>query len=310
MKRKRKDNRKAVVRNADIKRSVIKNYFLDRSQWHREWLKELACRYKAKGDFPIIPMVLLPSYYEDNKDMEVAAFAALMLNKCENTLDAVSELRNLLGKSPWEWFVQRKFVSLSLGVNQDGCTGGIPNWKIAKLFGRLWDECHVLTYEIPNEKVKESVVRPIGEQVKMIVEERHYSYFDALTYLLEDCSIGRFFYKIRLLLQVLSCSGGFSLGLWSVEPSELKCPVTYDLLTFLQTWFPDYYKYGSADDAISLFGFESDCDFFYAYLGYKELQKRNPRECSKCATKYRNWYDNAYRKKPYKWREITVEIPF
>lgn len=305
-----KRKKRVVTTSTEVRKSVIKNYFLDRSRCHRQWLKELAERYKARGDFPIMPMVLLPSYYSEQSDMEIAAFAALLQNKCENTLDAVSELRNMLGKSPWEWFVQRKFVSLSLGANQDNYTGGIPNWKIAKLFGKLWDECHVLTYEIPNEKVKESVVRTIGEQVELLVSTKHWSYFDALTYLLEDCCIGWFVYKVRLLLQVLSCSDGFSLGLWSVEPSELKCPLTKDLLVFLETWFPDYYKYGSADDAIRLFGFDRDCDFFYAYLGYKELQKRNPRECSECATKYRNWYDNAYRKKPYQWREITVEIPF
>ena len=291
-----------------VRKKNVADYFLNTSRWHREWLKELATRYKARGDFPIMPLTLLPSYYDSQQDKEVAIFAALLFNDGDNTLERVSAFRQMFGKSPWEWFEQRKFVSLSLGRNRNKQTGGIHNWKIANLFGRLWDECHVVTYEIPSEQIKQTFVRPLGVQVDLIAKAQRCSYFDVLTYMLEDGCVGNYFYKLRLLLQILACSDGFSLGLWGVDPSELKCPLTHDLRVFLQTWFPDYRTFGSIDDAIRLFGFERDCDFFYAYLGYKELQKRNPKECSECATKYMNWYENGYRKKPYQWREIVPRI--
>lgn len=306
--KKKKEKELHLAEISAVRKKNVGDYFLNTSRWHREWLKALAERYKERGEFPVMALTLLPSYYDSIQDKEVAAFAALLFNDGENTLERVSSFRKMFGKSPWEWFELRKFVSLSLGRNRNKQTGGIHNWKIANLFGRLWNECHVVTYEIPSEKIKQTFVRPIGVQVDLIAKAQHCSYFDVLTYLMEDGCVGHYFYKLRLLLQILACSDGFSCGLWIVDPSELRCPLTHDLRVFLQTWFPDYRTFGSIDDAIRLFGFERDCDFFYAYLGYKELQKRNPKRCSECTTKYLSWYEGGYRKKPYQWRAILPEI--
>lgn len=306
--KKKKEKELRLAEMSAVRKKNVGDYFLNTSRWHREWLKELAERYKERGEFPVMALTLLPSYYDSIQDKEVAAFAALLFNDGENTLERVSSFRKMFGKSPWEWFEQRMFVSLSFGRNRNKQTGGIQNWKIANLFGRLWNECHVMTYEMPSEQIKQTFVRPLGVQVDLIAKAQRCSYFDVLTYMLEDCCVGNYFYKLRLLLQILACSDGFSFGLWTVGPSELKCPLTHDLRAFLQTWFPDYRTFGSIDDAIRLFGLERDCDFFYAYLGYKELQKRNPKRCSECATKYLSWYEGGYRKKPYQWREILPEI--
>lgn len=288
-----------------LKEKNISDYFLSTSRYHRPWLLELSKQYKNAGIFPVMAMTLLPSYYEQQEDKEVAIFASLLLPvDDDNVLVKVGAFKEMLGASPWEWFEQRKFVGLSLGRNRDKLTGGIRNWKIANLFGRLWDECHIVTYEIP------SYVRPLGVQVSLIAKAQRCSYFDVLTYMLEDCCVGNYLYKLRLFLQILACSDGFSLGLWSVDPSELRCPITHDLRVFLQTWFPDYRTFGNIDDAIRLFGFERDYDFFYAYLGYKELQKRNPKECSGYATKYLNWYENATIKKACEWRRCLPKIDF
>lgn len=306
--KKEKEGELRLAEIAAVRKKNVGDYFLNTSRWHREWLKELAERYKARGEFPVMALTLLPSYYDSIQDKEIAAFAALLFNDGENTLERVSAFRKMFGNSPWEWFEQRKFVGLSLGRKRDKQTGGIQNWKIANLFGRLWDDCHVLSYEIPSEKIKQTFVRPLGVQVDLIAKAQRCSYFDVLTYLLEDCSVGNYEYKLRLLLQVLACSDGFSMRLWCVDKSELKCPLTRGIRLFIQTWFPDYRRYGNVDDAIRLFGFERDCDFFYAYLGYKELQKRNPKGCSECATKYLRWYEKGYNKKPYQWRAILPAI--
>lgn len=293
-----------------MRKKNISEYFLHTSKYLRPWLSDLADKYMQRDIFPVMAISLLPSYYKRKEDKEVAAFLALFVNDNDNVLSCVSKFRKLLGKSPWKWFEQRKFVRLSLGKHQYKRTGGIENWKIAKLFDRLWDECHILSYDIPSEEVSENIVRPIGDEIALIAKEQRCSYYDVLTYLLEDCGVGKYSYKLRLFLQILACSNGFSLGLWSVDRRELKCPLTSDVKLFLQTWFPDYRRYGNVDDAIQLFGFERDCDFFYAYLGYKELQKRNPEGCSSFATIYQNWYDKGYYRKPYKWREIFPEIDF
>ena len=297
-----------LATTAAVRQKNIADYFLKYSQAVRPWLKELAERYKEKGEFPLIPMSVLPSYYDDIRDKEIAAYVALLIPETENVLKNIGEFRQMLGESPWEWFKSRGFVRLGIGEVQDKRTGGVFNWKIANLFGRLWDECHFLTYEIPSEKTEQTLVQPIGIHVEMIARAQHCSHFDVLTYMLEDCCVGNYFYKVRLFLQVLVCSDGFSLGLWSVDPSELKCPLVKGFRQFLQTWFPDYRRYGSMDDAIHLFGFERDCDFLYAYLAYKELQTRNPKACSMFSTTYLRWYDMGVRKKPYQFRRLLPEI--
>lgn len=293
-----------------VRKKNISDYFLKYSHAVRPWLKELAEKYKAKGEFPLMPIQILPSYYNSVQDKEIAAFVALLIPETENVLKNIGEFRLMLGESPWEWFKNRGFVRLGIGSVQNKRTGGVMNWKIAKLMDRLWDNCHILSYEIPTIGCKETFIRPIGFEIDLIAKAQQCSYFDVLTYICEDCGVGDYFYKLRLLLMIAATSDGFGLGLWSVDPSELKSPLTSGLRTFLRTWFPDYRRYGSLDDAIHLFGFERDCDFFYAWLGYKELQKRNPKVCSKFATTYLRWYEIGARKKPFEFREILPKIDF
>lgn len=291
---------------AAIRKKNIGEYFVNfASGHHLPWLHELARKYKERGEFPLMAMTLLPSYYAGAYDKEVAVFAALLMNDGERTFERVSEFREMMGESPWEWFKDRKFFELSLGRNQNGRTGGVENWKIARMFDSLWQEC--FDTEINPLRINALFMHMV-EMVEEISKRQGCSYFDMLTYLLEDCGVGNYYYKLRLLLQVLGSSDGFGLGLWNVGDEELKCPLTGGVRQFVQTWFPDYRRYGSIDDAIHLFGFERDCDFFYAYLGYNELQKRNPMGCREYATRYQSWYECGFKAKPYRWRAVMPEI--
>lgn len=292
-----------IENNAQVREKVrqknVRDYFLRYSQAVRSWLKELAEKYKAKGEFPLMPIQILPSYYTDVRDKEIAAFVALLIPETENVLKNIGEFRQMLGENPWEWFKNRGFVRLGIGKVQDKRTGGVFNWKIAKMFSRLWDEHFAKTTKAASS---------IGQTIRLIADIERCSYFGVLTYLVEDCGVGNYEYKLRLFLLILSTSDGFGLSLWSVDPSELKSPLTSDLRTFVSTWFPDYRRFGSIDDAIHEFGLDRDCDFFYAWLGYKELQKRNPKACSEFATTYLKWYEIAARKKPFQFREILPKI--
>lgn len=298
-----------------LRKKNVGEYFVNFTRHHRPWLHELAQKYKERGEFPLMAMVLLPSYYTDTRDKEIAVFAGLLISDVETngrtTFDKVSAFRKMLGESPWEWFVQRKFVSLSIGKNLHKRTGCVENWKIAKLMGRLWDNCHITDEDSPaiNFGIP---TKSIEDMVSVISKIQQCSYFDVLTYLLEDCSVGNYFYKLRLL-QIVLCSGdGFGLSLWQYHNAQdtLRCPLTTEIRQFVETWFPNYRRYGSVDDAIRLFGFEVEADFFYAWLGYKELQKRNPRRCSLYATRYQSWYECGFKAKPNRWREIMPNIPF
>lgn len=285
-----------------VRKRNLTDYFLDFSKYHRTWLQELADKYKAKGEFPMFPMVILPSYYKDSLDKEIAVFAALLINE-NGEFWRVQAFREMLGDNPWEWFQNREFVKLSLGSVLDKRTGGVENWKIARLFDRLWHHCHICNAEI-------EFVRPIGVEVELIEKAQMCSYFDVLTSMVEDCCVGQYFYKLRLLLMVLGTSGGFGLDIWKIPNNELLSPHAFGIRDFIKTWFPDYRRIGHVDDAVRLFGFERDCDFLYAFLAYKELQKTNPRVCGEYATTYLRWYDAGIKKAEYLWKGILPKIPF
>ena len=299
-----------------VRKQNIANYFTNFIvKYHRPWLQRLADAYKERGEFPMFPIVILPSYYEDIRDKEVAAFAALLINE-NGGFERVLAFKEMLGESPWDWFEKRYFVKLSLGSVQNERTGGVENWKIARLFDRLWCECHVCDYEIPNFEnpwitYKQSCVANIGNIVHHISNIQYCSYFDALTYLVEDCGVGNYYYKLRLLLMLFCSSDGFGLAQWhSNVKDELKCPLALGVRQFVETWFPDYKRLGDVDRAIKLFGLNGECDFFYAFWGYKELQKRNPAECSLYATRYNTWYALGSRVKKYKWEGFLPKISF
>ena len=302
-----------IENNAKVREKVrqknVRDYFLQYSQAVRPWLKELAEKYKAKGEFPLMPMAVLPSYYTDAMDKEIAAFVSLLIPETENVLKNIGEFRQMLGENPWVWFSNRGFVRLGIGKVQDKRTGGVFNWKIAALLNRLWEHIENSPHSILLSGVKPKFkYLAIEALIERASRECHCSYYDVLTYLIEDCGVGNYEYKLRLLLMVLCTPDGFGLGLWEKPEAQLLCPLNHEVRVFLQTWFPDYRRFGTIDDAIRLFGFEMDCDFFYAWLAYKELQKKSPKGCSEFATTYIRWYSIGARKKPFQFREILPEI--
>ncbi len=309
MKKDRMERAIRIKERKEIRKKNVADFFLFFSRHHREWLYELAARYKAAvspcGDTqgtvaaPFVPMNILPSFYSVVENMEIAAFAALLL-KDDAGFEEIQELRGMLGNSPMEWFKNREFVGLSVGRMQDKRTGGVENWKIAKLFDRLWHECYGDT----------ETHGTIGAAVSAIAKTQHCQLFDALTYLFEDCGVGSYNYKLRLLLMILGTRGGIGLDLWDIPKDELLCPLASGIRQFVQTWFPDHGRYGGLNDAIKLFGFEGDCDFLYAYWGYKELQKRSPNESGQYSTRYNTWYGLGSNMKKNRWKGILPEIPF
>lgn len=285
-----------------LRRKNIADYFLRFSEPHREWLHQLADAYKKRGVYPMLPVSTLPLFYENRNDREIAAFAGLLLkvNCCYDQIEAFHEM---LGDHPWEWFDRRDFTALSLGDAQNSRTGGILNWRIANFFEGLYFRSH------SHDDNGRAFRKTLGLLAEELVSSGDYSWSDALLYLLTFCRYpNEDDFKIRLLLQVLGSSDGMGLGLWSVDPAVLKCPLIRGMREFVQTWFPDYKRYGDLDDAIGLFGFEKECDFFYAYLGYRQLQKKNPKKCHVYATRYIEWYNNGMRKRPYLWREVQPKI--
>lgn len=275
--------------NSRIRQKVISDYFLEASQYHRAWLYKLVQWYKGRGEFPLLPLLLLPSYYNNKKDKELAAFAALLLSNNEMVLEQVSDMRRIITDNPTKWLRQRGFVELSLGVNQKRRVEGnryCEYWKIARLMDFL--------YNIPGGDVERYfAIRGFGElrpslcSLRMGIDEN----------------------KIRLFLAVLATSDGIGQRVWDSCPLEIKSPVTGDVCRCLAAWFPNYRKYGTIDEAISLFGFEKDLDFWYAASAYRELSKLRPSECRAFELRQKKWYDSGVVRGARDWNNILPTIP-
>lgn len=275
-------SQKNVDECSKMRAKNISNYFLNFSVYFRPWLHELTTKYKERGIYPPMASWLLPSYYTEKDDIEVATYAAMLIRDDENVIDRVNEFRNLLGEHPYGWFKERQFISLSIGKSQLLVTGGVRNYKIAEYFSKIYDEWK-------------------GRR-----------YVTSLIFA-ETFGADHYFKKLQLLMLVLGTCDGIGKGIWSVSSKDLRCPITKEVLYLLRTFFPDYKKVGDYHDAIKLFGFKVDTDFFYAALAYKDLQGTMPKECSRLANLYNKRYKecNANEKRdwlPYTKRGILPKI--
>lgn len=267
-----------------VRRRYMGDYFLSFSCFLRPWLAELSERYQDSGLFPTHPMFLLPAYYDDEQDREIACFAALLLNTDGDVFARVGIFRDMLGESPRRWFSEREFVLLSVGSSQNFRTAGVENWRIARLFGVLHE--HSAPY------LNSSGGLWLHRTFLHFARELRCSILDSLFFVLSDYFVRERDLKMRMLLLVLSSRGRLGQSLWPVGGFDEVCPVTPGLIEFLRTWFPDYRRWGSADAVVPLFGL-GGFDFFYAHLAWEELQRRNSQGCSRLATSYRNWYDGG-----------------
>lgn len=305
MQRSKREIQDSRIEIADIRRKNVADYFKDFSRLHREWLQALANRVKERGVFGIHKF-MLADYYEYPKDKELALMASLVVSENCDILQQVEHLRELLGDSPTNMYNSRSFVRFS--INRDKYINGSkqPMWKLANVLSRVWDIEHPTVGGHAPTIWKDRT--DFESEVLHTMRTTRTNVFGALTFFLEDTGFGQFCWNLNLLALRLFRSDGLGMGLWGRGDEELLCPWNHDLRLFLSTWFPDYRRYGSTDQCVKLFGFDDNVDFFYAWLGYKELQKRNPSACSKLATTYRNWYDSGLKRKPYKWREILLPL--
>lgn len=302
-----------IENNAQVREKVrqknVSDYFKDFSRLHREWLQALADRVKERGEFGIHKF-MLADYYKSPKDKELALFVSLIVSENGDILQQVGHLRELLGDSPTNMYNSRSFVRFGTGRNRDkriqGCQQ--PMWKLANVLSRVWDIEHTSDGDYIFGDWRNYT--DFESEVLQTMRTTRTNAFGALSYFMEDVGVGQFYWNLNFLALRLFRCDGLGMSLWGRGDEELLCPWNHDLRLFLSTWFPDYRRYGSTDQCVKLFGLRDDVDFFYAWLGYTELQKRNPSGCSRLATFYRRWYDNGIRKKPFKWRELLPEIDF
>lgn len=294
MRRKSKvDRATRLNERKEIRQKNIVDYFQNMSRHHREWLKKLSQDYKEKADFGIHAFILA-DYYHKPEDKVIALFASLLVSDNDNIRKQVDHLRRLITNEPYQWFVSREFVTLSMGRNQNKRIEGsaVFFWQLSRLFERI--------YEIQEQE---------GDMESAVLQTMRMhgcSAFNALTFYLADLGIiTDMWWKLNFLLIRLFRKDGLGMELWGSGNEPLMCPYNRGVREFVETWFPDFRRVElSAQKCIRYFGFDDEVDFFYAYLGYKELQRRKPEECGYCATRYRSWYDCGFNPKPSRWKTI------
>ena len=250
----------------EVKKTAFLKFYDAFAKWHRPFLRELAQRYKEYGRYPLIPFRELATCYQRNCDMEVAALAGLLIRNNANIERNIREFRLMFGDSPYEWFRSRQFAVLPSGKEHGTTTGGVDNWTIAEYFDQIYN----------NDKTGNLQFIPM------------------LSIILAN-AIGKdnYYYHLHLLRLVLATYDGMGIGLWRIDNQKLKCPENRDTRAFLKLWLPMSCRRDSLftfDEGVKLMGMNRDSDFFYAYLGWQELCKRKPMECSRYSTVYNKRY--------------------
>lgn len=248
----------------EVKKAAFTKFFDDFAKWHRPFLRELAQRYKEYGRYPLIPFRELATCYQRNCDMEVAALAGLLIRDNANIERNIREFRLMFGDSPFEWLRSRQFAVLPSGKEHGTTTGGVDNWTIAEYFDQIYN----------NNKTGNLQFIPMMLSI--------------LTN-----AIGKDgYYYLHLLRLVLATYDAMGIGVWRIDNQKLKCPENRDTRAFLKLWLPMSCGNSlfSFDEGVKLMGMNRDSDFFYAYLGWQELCKRKPLECSRYSTVYNKRY--------------------
>lgn len=301
------DKEKRSIETQEIRKKNVTEFFKDFSRLHREWLQALADKVKERGEFGIHKF-MLADYYQQLKDKELALFVSLIVSENGDILQQVGHLRELLGDSPTNMYNSRSFVRFGIGKNRDKRINGSqqPMWKLANVLSRVWDIEHPTVGGHAPTVWKDYT--DFESEVLQTMRTTRTNAFGALTHFLSDIGVGQFYWNLNFLALRLFRCDGLGMSLWGRGDEELLCPWNSELTLFLKTWFPDYRRVGTPEFCVKQFELRDDVDFFYAWLGYKELQKKKPKECSKLATTYHNWYESGLKRKPYQWREILPEI--
>lgn len=281
------------MRKSESRRVMLarrKDFFVAFTVHHRRWLGELLAWYKRQGLSPTYPVFHVPLRYNDRKDMEAAAVASCLLSEKSDS----EELCRLIGHHPWDWFINRDFVSLSLGDKQNKRTSGCFNWRLSSWLNRI----HQSVAENHAESIKDAVLADAwhwGLTVEGVLSR----------YAKETNAANMS--NVRMLLLAMSEHDVLGNGLWPLR-EPLKCPITGGVGAFLNIWFPSVGEYGTVDDCAQLLGFDAG-DLYLLYHAYMRLGITMPEAFRRYVRLYRKWYKDGRFKAPRQWRKILPAIP-
>ena len=283
-----------AMRKAESKMIAIarrREYFPKFASKHNAFLAGIVSWYKRNELVPNHPVFSLPMYYEDSRDKEIAAVSASLLAFGAN----YDELHHLIGEHPWKWFVERNFVLLSLGSEQDKSTSGCANWRLSSLM----DNFLKIVKKYDSESIMDAISKDAWNRGVTIEGSVLRRYKD------EGSESGRC--SARLLMLAMSDHDILGQGLWNFK-EPLNCPFNEEIENYLRMWIPDVSNYGTVDDCVPLFGLDAG-DFLLSYFGYFELGRIMPRDLRRYATRFGKWYKDGNLIEGYRWKRVLPKIP-
>lgn len=282
--------RKTKMRNRMYRDRILRETWKKFSPYHIRWLHDLKDTWLAHPELGIRPAILA-DYYQDKRDKEIAGLASLLITPASNCYDAVLKYRRIVGEHPWAWFERRVFCQVE-GLRESELA------RIVAFFDEWWVEC----FKYGGYSSIEDCVRNLSER-------------DGMTYLeiMERVSRARYVRvkrsRLGELLLVFSKCEGLGIGLWDLDREKVEIPPSFLMKSFLRTWMPDFMRFGSAEEAIDLFGMDR-VDFFYCALAYEALKKVRPKECSRYASFFQAEWLHFSDVRPSVWEGRLPKIDF
>lgn len=278
------------------KRNKIQYFHWIADKYHLPWIREMVKRYKELGEYPLIPCRELAMRYTDNRDKEIAAFMGFAV-RYNGDYSVINEAVEELGERPWEWFVNRGFVRLSVGDMQDGKTCGQINWKIAQMFHNL------------HKVYVHSECATLGEAVLLTCKQTLTPLDQYLEKLFDDCKFNHKDDELHTLILILSPADGIGQSIWAVSPPDIRCPLTRAVRAFLGYWWPRWQLDVTIIDCPDCFGL-SDGDLYVASIAYARLRDRYPAACARYERRYLNLFKTGSKGDASFWRKRQEEIGF
>ncbi len=267
-------------RKAIRKKNKIQYFLWFASKYHLPWVRSLTDAFKEKGEYPFIPCRDLALRYTDSRDREIAAFMGYAISPCDD-YSVIVEAMDELGERPWEWFVNRGFVRLSVGDMQDLKTCGQRNWKIAQIFHSL------------HKLFSNSECATLGEAVLLTCKQTLTPLHQFLEKMFEDCGFKHTDDELHQLILVLSPADGIGLSLWSVSQPDIRCPLTRDVKAFLGYWWPKWRPVFTLQEVVPQFGM-SESDFFIASIAYARFRGQFLGGCADYERVYLDAYNRGF----------------
>lgn len=230
------------------------------------WFINIGQLYRKKFGLP----VCFCDFYDDPRDKEVVETIALVIPQ-NNREQYMIELRNILGKHPWEMVKDRSFMHIK-DIKRVLGNNAINGPLLFNILDWIWETCVERRATIEYAFLGE--MGYIGKRYASPLS-------DVITFTNLHTQM-----EMMLVKMVTD-------GMWDyIERDELPCPLIPGIKKVLSIFYPIRNKVTSDNifDVIDFIGFECRNDALYSVLAYQKLMKEYPKDVALFEKRSRRWF--------------------